>query len=792
MSKLQKQAIKSDLIRIGIQSKVRNSKEILNFQALVDCGANCSIITKNVIDALGITDEIKYIKRKAKGISGKMTTFDSGVKVGFNIGKHAYTHTFLYLGQDLPTRTGALIGNDLLNETAVNIQFGPDGPEIHIKNDKIPVLEHTKVRREGRSVATYAVRTATEDSDDALPTVKAADYKKIYPWTAAITKVILPPCPQGKWDTYATLEKTSHDQGYVVEEQMITIRQHKPKLNAKCKETCTKVSCVRDCPTVFYYYAFALVFNVSNRVIYLKPGENIADIEAQHFNEDLTEKYNYHLNQVIKREKVIQATKASLAKRKQEKQQESNESNPTTRADQNLSRPKSKIPIFNQQNNKSNLTTMANQNLSKSKSKIPVLSRQNSNFSNEETSKPTDIANKALGNKVNNLTPTNSRHSKVNNLTPTTDIHKEVNNLAPDTNFLHLDPIKDKQEYLKEYHKKHKPPITIEHRRQLVKDLLDAEEGMDPLAKDLLLKYPEVVHLEGIPFVGTDIVKHHIDYRGATFFNKQYRVPKILEADIKREISRLISEGIIEPSESEYNNAMLPVAKRDPITGKLKLRLVIDLRTLNKSILVDRLAIADIQELLNQLEGYAWVTHLDCASGYLQISLTADSQKYTAFRYNNNCYTYRKLCFGLGSAPSTYIRAMNLILSGISNIYIYMDDIIIFNRTKKEHLQTLDLVLKRFSYHGMELSLKKSYFLKEEVEFLGFRVTKSGLKPTEKLLKPMLDIKLPKTLTEARRLCSLFSFYRRFIRNFAAIVEPLVALTRGHGIKKGERALVEP
>ena len=221
-----------------------------------------------------------------------------------------------------------------------------------------------------------------------------------------------------------------------------------------------------------------------------------------------------------------------------------------------------------------------------------------------------------------------------------------------------------------------------------------------------MLKYLETVHLEDMPYVGAKTVEHCIVYEGPVFFNRQYRTPHVLKDDIQKEVDRLIKEDLIEGAESEFNNAYLPVAKRDLATGKLKLRLVLDLRKFNENIAVDRLPISDINDLLNELHGAKYLTVLDAASGYLQISLTKDSRKYTAFRHHNNAYQYKRMCFGLGSAPSTWIRFMNLVTSGLSNVFCYMDDILIYSNTMEEHLKTLNLVLKRFSYHGLELSLK--------------------------------------------------------------------------------------
>ena len=143
------------------------------------------------------------------------------------------------------------------------------------------------------------------------------------------------------------------------------------------------------------------------------------------------------------------------------------------------------------------------------------------------------------------------------------------------------------------------------------------------------------------------------------------------------------------------------------------------------------------------------------------------------------------MCFGLGSAPATYIRLMNIITSGIDNVFCYLDDILIYSSTLEEHEETLNTLLKRFSYHGLELNLKKCTFAKQEVNYLGFKLMPHGYEKQQRLVKPMMEATLPTTLTEARALCSLFSYYRHFIKNFSKIAAPLLQLTKGHPIGKG-------
>ena len=191
--------------------------------------------------------------------------------------------------------------------------------------------------------------------------------------------------------------------------------------------------------------------------------------------------------------------------------------------------------------------------------------------------------------------------------------------------------------------------------------------------------------------------------------------------DIAEEIDKLIEEGTIEPSESPFNNAFLPVAKTCPVTGKLKIRICLDCRSINRHVVADIIPVNDVQTLINRLDGVQFMSVIDCASGYLQIPLERESQKYTSFKFRSRSYTYKKLPFGLASAPACYTRLMNIVLSGVPNVFCYMDDIILYSKTLDKHLARLDLIFKRFSFHGLELNIKKCQFLKTEVEYLGFR-----------------------------------------------------------------------
>ena len=146
------------------------------------------------------------------------------------------------------------------------------------------------------------------------------------------------------------------------------------------------------------------------------------------------------------------------------------------------------------------------------------------------------------------------------------DDHSE----PPQINYLNLDPVQDKREYERQYQERHDPRIPIRERRERVQEMLSVQpyEDIHPMAKQALLRYSEVVHIDGLPFVGVKSIEHKILYNGPVFHQRQYKTPQALEEDVLAEVDRLLKEDFIETSDSGYNNPYLPIVKFDPQTQK--------------------------------------------------------------------------------------------------------------------------------------------------------------------------------------------------------------------------------
>ena len=119
---------------------------------------------------------------------------------------------------------------------------------------------------------------------------------------------------------------------------------------------------------------------------------------------------------------------------------------------------------------------------------------------------------------------------------------------------------------------------------------------------------------------------------------------------------------------------------------------------------------------------------------------------------------------------------------GISLRLIYIDDIIIFSKSVEEHLIHLEEVFRRLRDANVKLNPKKCSFVKQKVEYLGHVVTPDGVTPNPEKVRVVLDFPVPKNLKELRAFMRLANYYRRFVKGFAHIANPLNALTK-KGVK---------
>jgi hypothetical protein len=143
----------------------------------------------------------------------------------------------------------------------------------------------------------------------------------------------------------------------------------------------------------------------------------------------------------------------------------------------------------------------------------------------------------------------------------------------------------------------------------------------------------------------------------------------------------------------------------------------------------------------------------------------------TTFKTNEGLYEWLVMPFGLTNAPSTFMRLMNEVLREFIGkfVIVYLDDILIFSKTKAEHLKQLAIVMKKLQWEKLLINMKKSSFMKTELIYLGFVISANELRMDPDKVEVIKNWPSPRNVFEVRSFHGLASFYRKFIRNFSGI-----------------------
>jgi len=175
-------------------------------------------------------------------------------------------------------------------------------------------------------------------------------------------------------------------------------------------------------------------------------------------------------------------------------------------------------------------------------------------------------------------------------------------------------------------------------------------------------------------------------------FKGMYRLSPKEKREMEKQITDMLEKGLIEPSTSPYGAPILFVMKKDGA-----MRMCIDYRELNKITKKNRYPLPRIDDLLDSLAGAQVFSSLDLQSGYHQILLNDSDVEKTAFRSPLGHYQFRVLPFGLTNAPATFQALMNRVFGNDIGkfVLVYLDDILIYSKSKEEHEKHLVAVLDK-------------------------------------------------------------------------------------------------
>ncbi|XP_016417301.1 uncharacterized protein K02A2.6-like [Sinocyclocheilus rhinocerous] len=251
---------------------------------------------------------------------------------------------------------------------------------------------------------------------------------------------------------------------------------------------------------------------------------------------------------------------------------------------------------------------------------------------------------------------------------------------------------------------------------------------------------------------------------------KARSVPYAIRSKVETALEELVTSGVIVPvNNSEWATPIVPVLKKDGsirICGDFKV-------TVNPVLSPDQYPLTLIDDLFAGLAGGKWFSKLYLSQAYLQMKVNKSSKELLTVVTHKGLFRYQRLPFGITSAPSLFQRAMDQVLSGLSGVQCYFDDILVTGKTEAEHLSNLDSTLQRLKEYGLRVRKDKCEFFKQSVEYLGHVIDADGLHKAPSKVRAVLEAPAAQNVSQLRSFIGLLNYNGRFINGLATLLKPL-------------------
>ncbi len=187
--------------------------------------------------------------------------------------------------------------------------------------------------------------------------------------------------------------------------------------------------------------------------------------------------------------------------------------------------------------------------------------------------------------------------------------------------------------------------------------------------------------------------------------------------------------------------------------------------------------IPKISTILKELECFTNATALDLNMGYYTIRLDPMASKICTIIFPWGEYSYKRLPMGFGGSADIFQAQIMDLMAALKFVQAYMDDLLIITReTLDEHLQKMETVLTRLRDAGLKVNAAKSLFCAHEIEYLGYILTREGIKPQPKKVPAILMLNLPNNVKELKHFLGMVQYYRDMGARRSKMLAPLTDL----------------
>ncbi|GKE49454.1 putative reverse transcriptase domain-containing protein [Tanacetum coccineum] len=235
------------------------------------------------------------------------------------------------------------------------------------------------------------------------------------------------------------------------------------------------------------------------------------------------------------------------------------------------------------------------------------------------------------------------------------------------------------------------------------------------ISMDWLSKYHAVIVMTRRSF-GCHVFLAHVTVKKAEDKSDEKRLedvpivrdfPKVFPEDLPDQLHELSDKGFIKPSSSPWGAPVLFVKKKDG-----SFQMCIDYRELDKLTVKNRYPLLRIDDLFDQLQGSSVYSKIDLRSAYNQLRVREEEILKTAFRTRYRHYEFQVMSFGLTNAPYVFMDLMNRVCKPYLDklVIVFIDDILIYSKTKQEHEEHLKLILELLKKEELYAKFSKCEF----------------------------------------------------------------------------------
>ncbi|GJR57546.1 putative reverse transcriptase domain-containing protein [Tanacetum coccineum] len=266
-----------------------------------------------------------------------------------------------------------------------------------------------------------------------------------------------------------------------------------------------------------------------------------------------------------------------------------------------------------------------------------------------------------------------------------------------------------------------------------------------PIVRDFPKVFPE--ELPGLSPTRQMEFQINLMPGAAPVVRASYRLAPSEMKELSEQLQELSDKGFIRPSFSPWGAPVLFVKKKDG-----SFRMCIDYRELNKLTVKNRYPLPRIDDLFDQLQGSNVYSKIDLRLGYHQLRVREQDILKTAFRTRYGHYEFQVMPFGLTNAPTVFIDLMNRVCKPYLDkfIIVFIDDILIYSKDKKEHEEHLKAILELLKKEELYAKFSKCEFWIPKVQFLGNVIDSQGIHVDPSKIESIKDWASPKTPTEIR------------------------------------------